>query len=312
MFAPFSKDANQGDSVGGIYPALMTGYELDGSVSTPRTLALVDRLIDAGVHGLFIGGTAGEGPVQSVRERIEIIEHVASHVGTSTPFIVHAGSMVYADTLAIARVARDAGAEQIAAIPPLFYNLSADALADYFRQLADDLGQPVMIYHIPSLTHRNVDARWILTLADEGVLSGVKYSADDMSVAHSLIERAGEGQFRFFSGSDPQCLNARSMGGSGAVGVSINAMPELFVALWNAAVTDAALAVRAQETITRFVADMFRYDFIGYLRHVLLRQGFDLGPNRIPLPELSGPERRQIDETLARHADLAGALDLAS
>ncbi len=295
----------------GIYPAVMTGYDSHGDVSVPRTLELVDGLLASGVHGLFIGGTAGEGPLQSVEERKELATAIARRVDGAVPVISHVGAMPFRDTVELARHARDLGIGQVAAIPPLYYALDSDDIADYFRALAREVGAPVMVYHVPHLTHRPASSGWIAGLAREGVVSGVKYSGDDLAEIQAVIERTRGLDFMLLSGSDPLCMGSALVGSSGAVGVSINAMPGTFVRLWDSVASgDLATAAHEQRVISRFVTHMFDFNFIAYLRHVLARQGVDIGPNRAPLPELDAEQRARIDAFIDTDPDLRLALDL--
>jgi dihydrodipicolinate synthase/N-acetylneuraminate lyase len=296
----------------GIYPAVMTGYDVHGDVSIPRTLDLVDRLLESGVHGLFIGGTAGEGPLQSVDERKELATAIMRHVDGAVPVISHVGALPFRDTLELARHARANGVGRVAAIPPLYYAMSVPEIAAYFRALAAALGEPVMAYHVPHLTHRAAPAAWLAGLAHEGVIDGVKFSADDLAEIQAVIEQSRGTRFTLLSGSDPLCMASALVGSAGAVGVSINAMPGIFVRLWDAvAAGDLTTAAELQRTISRFVTHMFGYNFIAYLRHVLARQGVDIGPNRIPLPNLTPEDRRDIDGVLDADPDLRAALGLA-
>jgi N-acetylneuraminate lyase len=295
----------------GIYPAVMTGYDTSGEVSIPRTLDLVDGLLQAGVHGLFIGGTAGEGPLQSVDERKQLASAIVEHVGGAVPVISHVGAMPFRDTLELARHAREVGVDRVAAIPPLYYAIDEAVIADYFRALAEELGEPVIAYHVPNLTHRQASSAWLAGLAHERVIDGVKFSADDLAEIQAIIESTRGLDFTLFSGSDPLCMGAALVGSAGAVGVSINAMPGIFVRLWDAvAAGDLVAAAELQRTISRFVTHMFGVNFIAYLRHVLARQGLDIGPNRTPLPNLTPDQKREIDAVLDGDPDLRAALGL--
>lgn len=297
----------------GIYPAVMTGYTPEGAVDIDATLGLVDRLVDAGAHGLFVGGTAGEGLVQSVAERRELNEAILGHVEGRVPAIVHVGATVHQDAVDLARHALDLGAEDIAAIPPLYYALRDADIDDYFRQLSATLERPVMAYHVPNLTNRPTTSTRLSALAHEGVLSGVKFSADDLAQVQDVIESTSDVPFRLFSGSDPICLDAQVLGSSGAVGVSMNAMIGMFTAQWDAVARgDFPSAFASQRLINRFVAHMFRFNFIAYLRLVLELQGVRIGPNRAPLPNLTASEREEILAFLGGDDELRNALELPS
>lgn len=305
------KSPNRRSTLSGIYPAVMTAYDDAGDVATAATLDLVDHLLASGVHGLFIGGTAGEGPLQSVQERRALAEAVVGHVAGRVPIISHIGALPFRDTVELARHAKSIGIADVAAIPPLYYGMDGEVVADYFRALARETGGPVMAYHVPHLSHRPVSAAWIASLGAEGVLSGVKFSADDLGEVQSVIDKTRGIDFRLLSGSDPLCLGSALAGSDGAVGVSINAMPGAFVGLWESVRNgNLAEAARLQLVISRFVSHMFDYNFIAYLRHVLSLQGVQIGANREPLPNLTEAQKSDITRYLHGDDDIAAVLNL--
>ncbi len=295
----------------GIFPALMTGYDDSGHISLPRTLDLVDTLAQARVHGLFVSGTAGEGPLQTLQERKELLIAVSAHLAGELPFIVQVGSSSFADTLDLATFAKEQGAADVCVLPPLYYDITPADIADYFIKLSGDLGTPVMMYHIPSLTHRQLSVDWYRDLVARGVLSGVKYSADNLAEAQALINLREVGPFALYSGSDPICLPARLAGSTGAVGVSMNVLPKTFTHMWEQALPAPAVdVVDAQLMVSRLVTHMFRFNFIAYLRHVLRLQGVDLGPNRVPLPNLTEAQTSEINTFLLAESDIREALEI--
>lgn len=290
----------------------MTAYDDAGNVAITPTLDLVDHLIASGAHGLFIGGTAGEGPLQSVAERRSLAEAIVGHVRGRVPIISHVGALPFVDTIELARHAASIGITDVAAIPPLYYSMSNDDIAAFYRAIARELGAPIIAYHVPHLSHRPATSSWLAELGNEGVLSGVKYSADDLAEVQSIIEKTTGSDFRLFSGSDPLCMGSALAGSAGAVGVSINAMPGTFVRVWDSIQSgDLREASRLQLVISRFVTHMFDYNFIAYLRHVLAIQGVGIGLNRDPLPNLTEKQKSEITEYLRSDADLSAALNLA-
>lgn len=56
----------------GIIPALVTPFTADQQVDQQALRALVENLIQAGVHGLFVLGTNGEFFTLSEAEKLEI------------------------------------------------------------------------------------------------------------------------------------------------------------------------------------------------------------------------------------------------
>ena len=58
----------------GVIPPLLTPTDAQDRVDEPALRRSIRRLIDADVHGLFVGGTAGEGPLLADREWSRLME----------------------------------------------------------------------------------------------------------------------------------------------------------------------------------------------------------------------------------------------
>ncbi|QVQ52220.1 dihydrodipicolinate synthase family protein [Spiractinospora alimapuensis] len=278
----------------GILPALMTGYDADGEVDTRATQALVDHLLHAGVHGLFVGGTSAEGVAQSVAEREHLLSASIGHVAGAVPVVAHVGTLATRTTVELARHAQRSGAAAVAAVTPFYFELNDAALADHYRALHAAVDVPVYLYHIPSLTGRSLESAWILDLAHEGVIAGMKYSADDLEFLRQVTTHAPEG-FVVHNGADDVLMDGLLSGAVGGVGSSYNVMPELYVALFEAVRegrTDDARA--AQNAANAVLATLRNYNFLAFLREVLHLQGIDLGVSRRPLPALTEAERADI------------------
>jgi N-acetylneuraminate lyase len=280
--------------VKGIFPALISGYKHNGEVDVPGTLKLVDRLM-AGAHGLFVGGTAGEGVVQSVTERKKLLDATIRHVASAVPVIAHVGTLATPTTVELAKHAEAAGAEAIAAVAPFYYTIPDAAMADHYRAVAAAVEVPLYGYHIPSLTGRELDPQWLLTLADEGVLAGLKFSSKDLGALGRIAEQTPDG-FLVYNGMDDVLLGGLLFGADGGVGSTYNIMPELYVELYTA-VHDGRIsdAQRLQRRATAVIEQLEKYDFLAFLREILRLQGLDIGTSRMPLPSLDDQARAEIE-----------------
>ena len=96
----------------GVIPALLSPFRVDGRVDTDAIIALVDFLIDKGVHGLYPCGTTGEGMLLNSTERKEVAEAVVDAANGRVPVMVHVGSST-TETVELAQHARSIGADAI-------------------------------------------------------------------------------------------------------------------------------------------------------------------------------------------------------
>ncbi|MGH8793884.1 MAG: dihydrodipicolinate synthase family protein, partial [Stackebrandtia sp.] len=296
------RDEEEGNrTVKGIFPALLTAYKADGDVDAAATLKLVDRLVDAGVHGLFVGGTAGEGVMQTVAERKLLLDAVVGHVAGQIPVIAHVGALDTRSTVALARHAAVVGAAAVSAVTPFYYVLSDDALAKFYRALAAAVDVPVHGYHIPALTGRELEWRWFADLAEEGVLAGLKYSAKDLGTMSRLVAHTPE-DFRVYNGADDVLAAGLLYGAAGGIGSTYNIMPELFVAIYDAIRDGRAEVARGLQRVALSVIEQLeRHDFLAFMREVLRLQGVDTGRSRAPLPDLDAAARDEIRRRFHSH-----------
>jgi 4-hydroxy-tetrahydrodipicolinate synthase len=58
----------------GVIVPIITPVDDQDRVAEPAFRQVIRRLIEAGVHGLFIGGSAGEGPLLTAREWQRMVE----------------------------------------------------------------------------------------------------------------------------------------------------------------------------------------------------------------------------------------------
>ena len=135
----------------GILPALMTAFN-DSGVDTAKATALTKRLADAGVHGLYVGGSSGEMILMTQDERKTLLETVMESVGSRLTVIAHVGTTSTAATLELARHAEKAGAHALSSVTPLYYKYGFREVKHYYERLAAETSLPVIIYNIPVLT----------------------------------------------------------------------------------------------------------------------------------------------------------------
>ena len=56
----------------GIIPPTLTAFGADGSLDLEETAWHINYVIEGGVHGVFLCGTMGEGPLLSFEEKVRV------------------------------------------------------------------------------------------------------------------------------------------------------------------------------------------------------------------------------------------------
>ena len=83
----------------GLVNAIVTPFGDDGSVLEAELRAIVDHQFGAGLHGLFVCGSGGEGLLMDVEERQHVAEVVMDQTAGRGKVIVHVERVVKAGTL---------------------------------------------------------------------------------------------------------------------------------------------------------------------------------------------------------------------
>jgi len=278
----------------GIIPALLTAYDDEGAYDHGRNCRVVGQLIDDGVDGFFVGGSTGESLLQTVSERKAVLESVIGYVDGRLPIIAHIGAVDTPTSVELAQFATALGATALAAVTPIYFALTPDEHAAYYRRLAEVSDLPLIAYHIPGRSGVSLSAGWFIDLAADGVLQGLKYTSTDLFPLAEIRRQTPEG-FVIYNGSDEVLLAGLALGADGGIGSTYNAIPHVYLKLRAAVLAgDLAEARRLQAQANHFIAQMSAYNFIAFLRHMLELRGLAMGNSRGPLPALTEQQRAAL------------------
>jgi 4-hydroxy-tetrahydrodipicolinate synthase len=213
------------DTFAGVFPALTTPFHEDGSIDFETLQDNVRRLERGGVHGVVPVGTTGESATMSHDEHVEVIEAVVE-AAEDVPVIAGSGSNNTREALDLSRRAADAGADGLLLISP-YYNIPEPAgMEDHFRQIADAVDLPQIIYNVPGRTGRNIAVETAVNLSSHENIVGYKAASGDLNRVAEVIERTRHENFSVLSGDDQLTLPVMSMGGTGTISVAGNVEPE--------------------------------------------------------------------------------------
>src|SRR5262245_28692056 len=95
---------------GSIAP-VVTPFTDAGAVDHDSLRGLIRFQLEAGSHGISLGGSTGEPSAQSVAERIAAMRTAAGEIADRVPFLPGTGSHKLDETLELTAAARDAGAD---------------------------------------------------------------------------------------------------------------------------------------------------------------------------------------------------------
>ena len=242
----------------GIIPPVATPLAGRDELDHAGLERLVERMILGGVHGLFILGTCGEAAALSVRLRREVVDRVTRQVAGRIPVLVGVSDTSLVDALAACQHAADAGADAVVATTPYYVPLEQPELLSYFRSIHDESPLPLYLYNMPGLTKTWISREVVRAAMDLPNVHGLKDSSGDLGyfreVAAELHRRP---DWSLLVGPESLMVDTLTMGGHGCVGGGANVWPQLFVALYDAAVRDDQPEVERLQTQLGALALMY-------------------------------------------------------
>jgi dihydrodipicolinate synthase/N-acetylneuraminate lyase len=219
----------------GVIPPMVTPFGPDGSVDEYNLSKLVHFLSER-VHGLFICGSYGNGPLMNVEEKKWVIDVVAKIIPAPIQLVVHVGATNVRDAVELARYAEGAGAAKVSSVAPYYFHHTRDSIKLYFERLVQAVKIPVYAYNNPKFTGVSMDVPLVQELADLGV-AGIKDSSFDIMVLANFVRTVKNPDFDVVLGTEAMFLYAATIGVRAFIPGLGNAFPEICTDLYAAATT---------------------------------------------------------------------------
>ncbi|MBM3188015.1 MAG: dihydrodipicolinate synthase family protein [Chloroflexi bacterium] len=217
----------------GVFPVLTTPLHDDETVDVPALRKLLRRVLDAGVHGMVVLGSAGEFAALTDAQKERVLATAAEEVAGRAPLIAGTGEPGTRRAVEATRTARRLGANAALVVPPYYYRPTDEAVIRHYRTVAAEGGLPVLLYNIPFFTKVELGLETVRALAEEPGIVGIKDSSANLGAFQRLAE-IKSGTFSVVTGSDNMLFAQLVAGGDGCISPGANVVPEWFVALWDA------------------------------------------------------------------------------
>ncbi len=282
----------------GVYTALVTPFNNDGSIDKGALQNLVDAQIEGGVQGIVPVGTTGESPTVTHEENVQVVEIVAKQAAGRVSIVAGTGSNSTDEAVRMTRLAADVGATATLQVTPYYNRPTQEGLYLHFTTIADATDLPVMVYNVPSRTAQNIETPTLLQMAEHERIAAVKEASGSMIQVMSVVEGAPKG-FDVLSGDDNLTLPIMALGGCGVVSVASNIAPRKMGALVKAAQSgDAETAQRLHYELLPLFKGVFLQTNPIPIKYALARTGVITESYRLPLVPLSSADKKKMDAIL--------------
>lgn len=283
----------------GIYTPLITPFHADGAFDLDGLAELIERLIDAGVHGLISGGSTGENYAETVEERLELARFITERTKGRVPVIIGTGAMRTPDSIALAQGAREMGADAILlGTPP--YSVPTEQ-ENALNALAIDraCGLPIILYNYPGRMSVEMGRDFLDRVGRSKNVIGIKESSGDINRVHLLARDYPHIQMS--CGMDDQALEFFAWGARSWICAGSNFLPEEHIALYQACAIDGNYdkgrrIMSAMLPLMRVLEQGGK--FIQSVKHGVQTTGLRAGPMRPPLKGLNKEEKRELEQVI--------------
>ncbi len=278
----------------GVFPAATTQFRPDQAIDIKSTLAHLDTMIDAGIHGLIMLGTVGENCSLEYSEKIELLKATVAHVAGRVPVLSGVAECTTALACRFARDAQSAGVTGLMVLPAMVYKSDPRETMTHFRAVAAASDLPIMVYNNPVSYQVDVTPEMFAELADEPKFVAIKESSENVRRITDLKNVCGE-RYTLFCGVDDLVLESLLLGAAGWVSGLVNAFPAENRLLW-----DLATSGRWREALEvyRWYTPLLHLDthvkLVQYIKLAVQECGYGSERVRRPRLPLIGEERERI------------------
>jgi len=283
----------------GAHTALVTPFR-NGCLDEAALTALIENQIRAGVSGLVPAGTTGESPTLSHEEHRRVIEVTIQSAAKRSLVIAGTGSNATSEAVELTKEAEKLGADAALLVAPYYNKPSPEGLYRHFRNVAEAVSIPIILYNIPSRCGIEIPISITTRLANDCPnIVAIKEAGGSVDRVNQLRAALSK-KFEILSGDDSLTLPFMAAGAVGVISVASNIIP-----------------AQVQEMVQCFLHGNQRHAQSIHQRYYPLFRDLFLEPNpvpikaalaisglcqedvRLPLCEMSESNRKTLVDTLS-------------
>lgn len=284
----------------GAIVAIVTPFK-DGKIDEKSFRDLIDFQIQAGASGIVPCGTTGESATLTHEEHERVIDICVDEVAKRVPVIAGTGSNSTAEAVRLTRHAREAGADAALLITPYYNKPTQKGLYDHYAAVAKACDIPQVLYNVPGRTGVNMSVETVVALSRIDVIVGIKEASGDL-VKCSLIARDTREDFCLLSGEDALNLPILCTGGTGAISVTANIMPDKVAGMikaWEKGDVETARKIHFE--LLEINGIMFIETNPIPVKTALAMMGKVREEFKLPLCAMEAGNRKRLEDTLSRY-----------
>jgi 1-pyrroline-4-hydroxy-2-carboxylate deaminase len=278
----------------GVFPALLTPFDANDQVDLAMYDKNLDAQVEAGIHGIIIGGSLGEASTLSLEEKELLVRVSVKKLAGKLPVIMNIAEGSTKEAIQQAILAKEWGADGIMLLPPMRYKADDREVVEFFKAVAANTDLPIMIYNNPVDYKIDVTLDMFEELSAIPHINAIKESTRDVTNITRLKNRFGD-RFAVLCGVDPLTVEELALGADGLVAGLVDAFPKETVVMYNLVKSG-----KLEEAINiyRWFMPLLELDIhpklVQYIKLAAAQTGIGSEHVRAPRLPLVGEERERI------------------
>ena len=289
-------------SLGGLIASLHTPFFKDYSLNVEGVKENVSFLIDSGIDGVLLTGTAGEFVNLDDEERIAVWKAGQEISDGRIILIAHTGASSTKKTVELTKIAEENNIEFSMVMTPYVTKPTQEEIYQHFKYIAENTKEKILIYNNPGRTGVTIQSDTLTALAKIDNIVGVKDSTRDLRLTMEVIANTKDRNFVVISGEADLIIPIMALGGQGAIITPILINPKPFLSMY-----------RSIEAGDWKAANEYQHDILPLLQclgkekkyHAAIKAGIEImgrkaGPPRPPLQEISDELKKELESLLGK------------
>lgn len=283
----------------GVIVPIITPIDTHGNIDETAFKAMIDHCIDAGIDGIFVGGSSGMGPLLTDDQWKTMAQTASEHIQDRC--ILFGGVICTSTERAIERIAflDKCGYKYMAVTPTYYITLTYDEqFLTHFQACSDATDMEMVVYNIPSCTYSQIPLAVLETMAQKGLYRILKESGGDRDYFSEVMKIAAKYDLTVLQGNEPDIEWGFSIGAGGIVPVCANYEPKTYAAAYKASLNDdTKLLKHAQQraSLIRETLLVKADNWISGIMYGVSTLGIGNGKPLRPLLEISPEAKARID-----------------
>jgi 4-hydroxy-tetrahydrodipicolinate synthase len=215
----------------GVMPAVTTKFTENDELDLQMFEVNIKAQLEAGVHGIVLGGTLGEASTLLDEEKRTLTTTTVEIVKGKVPVLINIAEQSTKGAISAAQKAEEDGAKGLMMLPPMRYKAGDRETVAYFKAVANNSSLPIMIYNNPVDYKIEVTLDMFEELLKCNNIEAVKESTRDISNVTRIKNRFGD-RLKIMTGVDTVALESLLMGADGWIAGLVCAFPAETVAIY--------------------------------------------------------------------------------